>query len=171
MRARHPVARMRKQLDSPSHPGTFKVMSQLFARLQSELNASRKAQDKAQTLLLSTIIADAKNRKIELMRELTDDDVVDVLRKGIKRRKESVEMYDKHGRAELADKERAEIAGLEKFLPAAVDPAELRAAVKAAITGGATTIGAVMGKVLPQFKGRADGSTINAIAKEELAAK
>ena len=146
-------------------------MSQLFLKLQSELNSSRKAQDKAQTLLLSTIIADAKNRKIELMRDLTDDDVVDVLRKGIKRRKDSVEMYDKHGRAELAAKERAEIAGLEKFLPAAVDPAELRAAVKAAIAGGATTIGAVMGKVLPQFKGRADGSTINAIAKEELAAK
>jgi len=166
-----PLARMRKQLDSAGRTGTFKVMSQLFAKLQSELNSSRKAQDKAQTLLLSTIIADAKNRKIELMRELTDDDVVDVLRKGIKRRKESVEMYDKHGRAELADKERAEIAGLEKFLPAAVDPAELRAAVKTAIAGGATTIGAVMGKVLPQFKGRADGSTINAIAKEELAAK
>lgn len=158
-------------LDSAWRIGTFKVMSQLFLKLQSELNSSRKAQDKAQTLLLSTIIADAKNRKIELMRDLTDDDVVDVLRKGIKRRKESVEMYDKHGRAELADKERAEIAGLEKFLPAAVDPAELRAAVKAAIAGGATTIGAVMGKVLPQFKGRADGSTINAIAKEELAAK
>jgi uncharacterized protein len=162
---------MRKPLDSVGHTGTFKVMSQLFAKLQSELNSSRKAQDKAQTLLLSTIIADAKNRKIELMRDLTDDDVVDVLRKGIKRRKESVEMYDKHGRAELADKERAEIAGLEKFLPAAVDPAKLRAAVKSAIAGGATTIGAVMGKVLPQFKGRADGGTINAIAKEELAAK
>jgi uncharacterized protein len=162
---------MPKPLDSVGHTGTFKVMSQLFAKLQSELNSSRKAQDKAQTLLLSTIIADAKNRKIELMRDLTDDDVVDVLRKGIKRRKESVEMYDKHGRAELADKERAEIAGLEKFLPAAVDPAELRAAVKSAIAGGATTIGAVMGKVLPQFKGRADGGTINAIAKEELAAK
>ena len=162
---------MRQQLDSASRTDTFRVMSALFTKLQSELNSSRKAQDKAQTLLLSTIIADAKNRKIELMRELTDDDVVDVLRKGIKRRKESVEMYDKHGRAELADKERAEIAGLEKFLPAAVDPAELRAAVKAAIAGGATTIGAVMGKVLPQYKGRADGGTINAIAREELGGK
>ena len=49
-----------------------------------------------------------------------------------------------------------------------VDPEELRAAVRAAIAGGATQIGAVMGKVLPQFKGRAEGSTINAIAREEL---
>ena len=146
-------------------------MSQLFTTLQSELNASRKAQDKPQTLLLSTIISDAKNRKIELMRELTDDDVIDVLRKGIKRRRESVEMFEKAGRQELADRERGEVAGLEKFLPAAVDPAELRAAVKAAIAGGATTIGAVMGKVMPQFKGRAEGGTINALAREELAAK
>ena len=146
-------------------------MSQLFSTLQSELNASRKAQDKPQTLLLSTIISDAKNRKFELMRELTDDDVIDVLRKGIKRRRESVEMFEKAGRQELADRERGEVAGLEKFLPAAVDPAELRAAVKAAIAGGATTIGAVMGKVMPQFKGRAEGGTINALAREELAAK
>ena len=61
-----------------------------------------------------------------------------------------------------------EIGMLEPFLPAAVDESELRAAVQAAIAGGATTIGAVMGRVLPQFKGRAEGSVINAIAREEL---
>lgn len=145
-------------------------MSALFSRLQDELNASRKAQDKAQTLLLSTIISDAKNRKIELMRDLTDDDVIDVVRKGIKRRRESVEMYAKANREDLASKERAEAAALEKFLPAAVSDDELRTAVRAAIAGGARNIGAVMGKVMPQFKGRADGSAINRIAKEELAA-
>jgi uncharacterized protein YqeY len=57
---------------------------------------------------------------------------------------------------------------LESYLPAAVGEDELRAAVRAAIAGGATQIGAVMGRVLPQFKGRAEGSTINAIAREEL---
>jgi uncharacterized protein YqeY len=56
-------------------------------------------------------------------------------------------------RDDLADKERAEVALLETYLPASVDPEELRAAVRAAIAGGATQIGAVMGKVLPQFKG------------------
>ena len=146
-------------------------MSALFTRLQSELASSRKAQDKPRTLLLSTIISDAKNRKIELMRDLTDDDVIDVIRKGIKRRKESIEMYEKGGREELAAKERAEAAALEQFLPAQVSAEELRAAVKAAIAGGAANIGAVMGKVMPQFKGRADGSAINAIAREELGAK
>ena len=144
-------------------------MSALFSRMQDELNASRKAQDKTRTLLLSTIISDVKNKRIELMRDLTDDDVIDVVRKGIKRRRESIDMYDKGNRPELADKERAEAAALEKFLPAAVSDDELRAAVRTAIAGGATTIGAVMGKVLPQFKGRAEGGTINAIARVELA--
>jgi len=143
-------------------------MSELLARLQADLNASRKAQDKPATLLLGTVLSDIKNRRIELRRDPNDEEVVDVLRKGIKRRRESVEMYEKGGRTDLAAKESSEVAALEKYLPAQVDPEELRVAVKAAITGGATTIGEVMKKVLPQFKGRAEGSAINAIAREEL---
>lgn len=144
-------------------------MSSLFDRLQGDLNTARKAQDKARTLLLGTILADVKNRRIELRRDLTDDDVVDVLRKGIKRRRESAEAYRSGGREELAEKESAEAALLESYLPAQADPEEIRAAVRAAIADGATQIGAVMGRVLPQFKGRADGSTVSAIAREELA--
>jgi len=146
-------------------------VAELVARLQADLNAARKAQNKPGTLLLSTILADIKNRRIELGHEPTDDDVVDVLRKGIKKRREAIELYDKGNRPELAEKERSEVAALEKYLPAQVDPAELRDAVRAAIAGGATNIGAVMGKVLPQFKGRAEGSVLSAIAREELAAR
>ena len=144
-------------------------MADLFSRLRDELNAARKAQDKPRTLLLGTIVSDVKNRGIELRRDPTDDEVVDVVRKGIKRRRESVDMYAKAGREELAAKERDEIGMLEGFLPAAVPEDQLRAAVRGAIENGATTIGAVMGTVLPQFRGRAEGSEINAIAREELA--
>ena len=143
-------------------------MSDLFARLRGDLNSARKSQDKAGILLLGTVLSEVKNKKIELKRDPTDADVIDVLRKSIKRRRESVEMYTKGNRQDLADKETAEAAALEKYLPAQVSDEELRTAVKAAIAGGAKQIGAVMGKVLPQFKGRADGSTINAIAREEL---
>ncbi|PYO79636.1 MAG: glutamyl-tRNA amidotransferase [Gemmatimonadetes bacterium] len=143
-------------------------MSALFARLQGDLNSARKSKDKAGTLLLGTVLSEIKNKKIELRRDPTDADVIDVLRKSIKRRRESIEMYTKGNRKDLADKESAEAAALEKYVPAQVSEDELRVAVKAAIAGGATQIGAVMGKVLPQFKGRADGSTINAIAREEL---
>ena len=143
-------------------------MAELLARLQRDLTAARKAQDKPQTLLLGTIVSDVKNREIELKRELTDDDISDVLRRGIKRRRESIEMFDKGGRADLANTERVEVEWLSRYLPAAVNDDEIRAAVVAAIQGGAVNVGAVMGKVLPQFKGRAEGSTINAIAREEL---
>jgi uncharacterized protein len=143
-------------------------MADLLARLQGDLTAARKAQDKPLTLTLSTVLADLKNRRIELLRDLTDDDVIDVLRKGIKKRRESVEMYEQGKRDDLAAKERAEVTVLERYLPAKVGDDELRAAVRAAIAGGAANIGAVMGKVMPQFKGRAEGGTINAIAREEL---
>lgn len=143
-------------------------MSELLARLQADLNASRKAQDKPSTLLLGTLVSEVKNRRIELKRDPSDAEVVEVLRKGIKRRRESIEMYEKGGRTDLAEKERSEAAAIEKYLPPQVSDDDLRAAVTAAIAGGATTIGAVMGKVVPQFKGRAEGATINAIAREEL---
>jgi uncharacterized protein YqeY len=143
-------------------------VSELLARLQGDLNASRKAQDKSATLLLGTVLSEIKNRKIELRRDPADPEVVDVLRKAIKKRRESVEMYSKAGRTDLADRERSEASALETYLPPAVSDEELRAAVVAAIAAGANNIGAVMGKVLPQFKGRAEGGTINAIAREEL---
>ena len=144
------------------------LMASLVEKLQSDLNASRKAGDKPRTLLLGTIIADVRNREIEVRRDLTDDDVIEVIRRGIKKRRESIEMYGKGGRTDLADKERVEVDALTTYLPAAVSDEELRAAVRAAIAGGAKNIGAVMGRVMPQFKGRAEGGTISAIAKEEL---
>lgn len=144
-------------------------MSALADRLQADLNAARKAGDKLVTLVLGTILADVKNRRIELRRDPADDEVVDVLRKGIKRRRESVEMYTQGDRPELAGKEQGEIGILERYLPPAVDEGEIRRAVEAAVTGGAGQIGAVMGRVLPQFKGRVEGSVINRIAREVLA--
>jgi uncharacterized protein YqeY len=146
-------------------------MSSLGDKLQADLNSARKAQDKAGVLLLGTILSDVKNKRIELQRDPSDDDVLDVLRKGIKRRRESVEMYEKGNRLDLAGKERAEVAALEKYLPAQASEDEVRAAVRAAITAGATSMGPLMGRVNPQFKGKADGSMISRIAKEELAAK
>jgi len=144
-------------------------MADLLARLQADLTAARRAQDKAQLLVLGSIVSDAKNREIELKRDLTDEDVTEVLRRGIKRRRESLDMYEKGGREDLASIERGEVETLGKYLPAAVDPEVIRAAVIAAIEAGATNVGAVMGKVMAQFKGKAEGGTINGIVREELA--
>lgn len=143
-------------------------MTSLLARLQQDLNAARKSRDKPGVIVIGTAISDVKNREIELKRDVTDDDVVDVIRKSIKRRREAIELYLSAKRDDLVDKERAELTTLERYLPAQVDDTEIRAAVRGAIDGGATNIGAVMGRVVPQFKGRAEGSTISAIAREEL---
>lgn len=141
-----------------------------MALVQGELLDARKAQDKPRVLLLGTVLSEIKNREIELKRALTDDDVVEVLRKAIKRRRESVEMYEKAGRDELAATERSEAEAISVWLPAAPSDDEVRAAVREAIAAGAggTNIGAIMGKVMPRFKGRVDGSVINRIAREEL---
>jgi uncharacterized protein YqeY len=142
----------------------------LASTLRAALNAARKAQDKERTLVLGTIIASLKNREIELRRSATDDEVIDVLRKGIKIRREAVEQYTAAKRQDLAGVEEAQIKVLEEFLPPAVDPAEIRAAVRTAIAGGAKDIGKVMSQVLPKYKGRADGKLINQIVREELQA-
>jgi uncharacterized protein YqeY len=143
-------------------------MTPLLERLQQDLGTARKARNQAAVIVLGTAISDVKNRAIELRRDVTDDDVVDVIRKSIKRRREAIELYLTAKRDDLVAKERVELETLEGYLPAQVDDAEIRAAVRAALAGGATNIGAVMGRVVPQFKGRAEGSTINAIAREEL---
>jgi uncharacterized protein YqeY len=142
----------------------------LAEALRAAMNAARKAQDKDRTLVLGTILANLRNREIDLRRPATDDEVVDVLRKGIKLRREAIEQYRAGGRQDLADSEQAQIKVLEEFLPPEVDPAEIRAAVREAIGAGAKDIGKVMSQVLPRYKGRADGKLINQIAREELQA-
>jgi uncharacterized protein YqeY len=142
----------------------------LGTRLQDDLNAARKAQNKPRLLLLGTILSAIKNREIELSRTPTEDEVIEVIRRGIKTRRESVEQYQKGGRTDLADQESAEIVILQEYLPPDVDPAEIRAAVKAAIESGARDVGKVMAQVMPRFKGRADGKLINQIVREELQA-
>jgi uncharacterized protein len=143
----------------------------LAERLRAAMNEARKQRDQARTLLLSTVLSEVKNREIELNRPPTDDETAEVLRRGIKKRRESVEAYDKAGRVELANTERAEITALQEFLPAEVPPEEIRAAVRAVIAAGANDLGKVMGAVMPRFKGRADGKVINQIVREELSNK
>ena len=143
-------------------------MPELQERLQADLATARKARDKAGTLLLGTVLSDIKNRRLELGHELSDEEVREVLRRAVKRRRESVEAYQKAGRQELADNESAEITRLSAYLPANVSDDEIRDAARATVAGGATSIGAVMGVLMPRFRGRAEGATINRIAREEL---
>jgi uncharacterized protein YqeY len=145
-------------------------VASLPERLRAAMNESRKQRDQGRTLLLSTILADLKNREFELQHPLSDEEAADVVRRGIKRRREAAEQYAAAGRPDRAEGELGEVKALEEFLPAAVDAEEIRRAVREVIAAGATDIGKVMGQVMPRFKGRADGKLVNQIVREELAA-
>ena len=139
--------------------------------LRAAMNAARKAQDKDRTLVLGTILANLKNREIELRRPATDEEVDRSPAEGHQDPPRGGRAVHRRRPARAGRRsERAQIKVLEEFLPPAVDPEEIRAAVRAAIAGGAKDIGKVMGQVLPQFKGRADGKVVNQIVREELQA-
>ena len=143
----------------------------LAEQIRAAMNAARKQRDQARTLLTSTLLADIANRQIELGHALSDAEVVEVVRRALKKRREAVEQARAVGRTEHADREAFEATELEQWLPPAVPEEEIRAAVRAALAAGARDLGAVMGKVMPQFRGRAEGSVVNRIVREELAPK
>src|SRR5712664_976220 len=118
------------------------VAPSLADRLRAAMNEARKQRDQARTLLLSTILSDIKNREIELNHLPSDDETAEVLRRGIKRRRESVEAYEKAGRTELAATESAEIKALEAFLPASVAPEEFPEALSRVAEHAAGPLGA-----------------------------
>ena len=135
-----------------------------------------KARDPARTGALRLISAALKNKDIELRTGAApaDDDVVvaEVLMKMAKQRRESIEMYEKGGRAELADAERAELAVIEGFLPRQMDEAEALAAIKAVVAElGATSVkdmGRVMAAVKERFAGQIDMSKASGLVKAAL---
>jgi hypothetical protein len=113
-----------------------------------------------------------KNRQIERRRPLTEEEVVETVRSLVKQRRDSVEQFAKGGRQDLVDKETAEIAVLEAYLPRQLSPEELDAMVKDAVarTGasGAKDMGKVMKALTPVVGGRADGKLLSELVKKTL---
>ena len=143
-------------------------MSELLERLRSDLNTARRARDKQGTLVLSMTLSEVKNLQIELGREPTDADVIDVVGRAVKRRREAADQIRAAGRAEMADREEQEAAILTGYLPEQLGEDEVRALVREAVAGGADSVGAVMSVVMPRLKGRFDGREANRIVREEL---
>jgi uncharacterized protein len=139
--------------------------------IRDELNTARKERDKLKTVLFTSTLSEIKYKEVELGREATDADVIDVINKAIKRRKEASEQMRAGNRIELAEKEDQEAALLQKYLPAQLSEEEVRGFVREAIAGGASNMGAVMGKIMPRIKGAFDGKEANRIVKEELETK
>jgi uncharacterized protein YqeY len=128
------------------------------------------AKDKVSTLRM--LNAALKNKQIDKRRPLTEDEVVETVRSLIKQRRDSVEQFAKGGRQDLVDKETAEIAVLEAYLPAQLSREELDAMVRDAVaqTGaqGAKDMGKVMKALIPMVGGRADGKLVSELVKHAL---
>ncbi|HYE65945.1 MAG TPA: GatB/YqeY domain-containing protein [Pyrinomonadaceae bacterium] len=145
----------------------------LKQRIISDLTAAMKAQDAARTSTLRMVKASLMNREIEKGGELTDDELTKVLHSLVKQRRDSIEQYEKGGRQELADKERAEIEVIEAYLPQAASREEIEQAVKLAIaeTGASSMreMGAVMKAAQAHLAGRsADNRTLSEVVKSRL---
>lgn len=140
----------------------------LKARLRQDLNAARKAKDKLRTLVLSTTLSDLRNREIELGKDANDDEVLGVLTKAVKRRKEAAEQMRSGGRNELAEKEEAEAQILYAYLPEGLSEAEVRSMVRTILEQGPRELGPVMGRLMKEIRGRFDGKEANRIVREEL---
>lgn len=145
----------------------------LKQQIISDLTASMKAQDAARTSTLRMVKAALMNREIEKGGEMDDEEMVKLLRSLVKQRRDSVEQYEKGGRVDLADKEKAEIEIIEAYLPQAASLEEIEAAVAAAIseTGASSMkdMGKVMKTVQAALSGKnADGRTVSEIVKAKL---
>ena len=140
--------------------------------IESAMRDAMKARDERRVGTLRLVMAAAHNRQIEIGHELTDAEVVEVLDRQVKQRRESVELYRGGGRDDLADVEEAEIVILREFLPEPLTDAEVEQLVRAAIaaTGASSPsdMGKVMGALVPQTKGRADGKLVSDLVRRLL---
>jgi uncharacterized protein len=139
----------------------------------ADVTVAMKAKDAARTSTLRMLKAAIVNRQIEKGGELDEEELLKLLRSQVKQRRDSVEQYEKGGRQDLVDKERAEIAVIEGYLPQAASQAEIDKAVAAAIAEtGATSMkemGAVMKAVMLRLAGKnADGKAVSETVKRKL---
>jgi hypothetical protein len=143
-------------------------------QLQADLTAAMKARDAETVGTLRMVVAAVRNARVATGQsgDVTDEQTLELLTREAKKRTEAAEAYQSAGRAELADKERRELAIIQRYLPEQLDEDTVRGLVDDAIaeTGaaGAADLGKVMSAIMPKVKGRADGKMVNAIVRERL---
>jgi len=149
-------------------------MAELKARLQSDLNTAMKARDELTTATLRMVLTAITTEEVAgvAARRLADDEVIRVLQRELKKRREAAEAYHGAGRPELAEREQQESTVIERYLPAQLSDEELTDLVRSAIAeAGATSpkqLGAVMRIAQPKASGRADGRRLSAEVRRQL---
>ncbi|OEF96953.1 aspartyl-tRNA amidotransferase [Vulcanibacillus modesticaldus] len=144
----------------------------LMDRINEDMKQAMKDKDKFKLSVIRMIRSAIKYAEIENKGELSDEQIVDVLTRELKQRRDSLQEFEKANRTELAEKVKNEIDILQEYLPEQLSEEELRQVVQDTINEvGATSkkdMGKVMGTVMPKVKGRADGKLINKLVQELL---
>jgi hypothetical protein len=142
------------------------------AKLNEALKQAMIAKNVLRRDVIRMVLSEIKQVEVDQRKTITDDDVLTVLQREVKKRRESVDEATKVGRTEIAEGVKAEIAELETFLPQQLSRDEIAVLVKEAITqSGATSakeMGKVMGVLMPKVKGKADGKLVNEVVRELL---
>ena len=146
----------------------------LKAQIQSDMKTAMKSGDKTRLGAIRLILAAIKQREVDERIELDDSQVLAVLDKMVKQRRDSIEQYSAANRQDLADAERFEVEVIQAYLPAALTEPEITALVEAAVAQSGAAAMSDMGKVMailrPQVQGRADMGAVSALVKRRLGA-
>ena len=144
----------------------------LKTRVTEEMKAAMRARDTQRLSAIRLLLAAIKQKEVDERKDLTDQDVIAVVEKMIKQRRESIVQYEKAARADLAEIEQFELGVLQAYMPQALSESEVEAAVAAAVTeSGAQSVrdmGKVMGALKIDLAGRADMSVVSALVKARL---
>jgi hypothetical protein len=144
----------------------------LKAQIQADMKTAMKAGDKTRLGVIRLILAAVKQREVDERIELDDAQVLAVLDKMVKQRRDSIDQYSAAGREDLADVERFEITVVQGYLPAALSDAEIARLVDEAVSASGATamsdMGKVMGHLRPKVQGRADMGAVSALVKQRL---
>ncbi|MFI5240491.1 MAG: GatB/YqeY domain-containing protein [Candidatus Saccharimonadia bacterium] len=144
----------------------------LVERINTDLTSAMKTQDTGRTAVLRLIKTSMTNERIKLGKELSDDDVLKLLQKEAKQRRDSIDAYNSGGRGDLAAEEEAELILINEYLPKQLHESELFNIIDQVIADlGATELsqaGLVIGKVMGLVTGRADGGLVSRLVKERL---
>ncbi len=144
----------------------------LKEKITEDMKAAMRAKESEKLATIRLLTAAIKQREVDERIELTDDQVLAVIEKMIKQRKDSITQFEAGGRQDLADIEKAEMAVLSAYMPAQMSDAEVQAEVQAAVAqvgaAGPQDMGKVMGVLKPKLAGRADMTAVSAMVKAAL---
>jgi uncharacterized protein len=140
----------------------------LREQIYEDVKAAMKAQDRETLDVVRFLWSEIKRVEIDAKHELTDEEVVDLIRKEMKRRQDAVVQIKKAGRAELVEHEEKQLAIIERYVPALMAEEEVEMVVDEVLKQGPSDFGKTMGMVMQRLKGKADGAIVQQVVKRKL---